>query len=136
MVDTFTATPASFAPAPMGAVLAPERDLRGTGVGPEFNLEQYSGRDLVLTLTITRAVEYGSLAISIWGSRDGSDWGSAPLVTFPRKYYCGDYRIRLKLSDHPDIRFLRARWNGERWGVAGSRALFTAQIQIAPAILQ
>ena len=110
-----------------------ECDLGGVGFGPEVNVCRYDGEDLQLTLSITRVVERGSLEVSIWGSEDGLDWGRQPLARFPRMFYCGDYRVRVCLTDYPTVRYLRARWHGERWGGGGARALFTARIQMDPA---
>jgi len=115
----------------MVAALTSECDLGESGCGPSINVDRYCGAELLLTLSITRVVERGSLEVSIWGSEDGSEW--RPLSRFPRIFYCGEYRTRIGLADHPSTRFLQARWRGECWGRRGARALFTAQILMEPA---
>lgn len=96
--------------------LLPETTVREAGTGPVMALGANQGSVLLLTLGITRIVEQESLDLSIWGSSDESDWGSQPLIAFPQKFYCGTYQLLLDLSQHPDVQFLRAKWQVNRWG--------------------
>ena len=105
--------------------LLTETTVREAGTGPEVPLGEQQGGTLVLTLGITRIIEQESIDLSIWGSTDGSDWGTRPLSTFPQKFYCGTYQIVLKLGDHPTVRFLRAKWQVNRWGKGEPKPLFT-----------
>jgi hypothetical protein len=104
--------------------LLPETTVREAGVGPEISLGNQHGRTLVLTLGITRIIEQESLDFSIWGSVDGSGWGTGPLVSFPQKFYCGTYQSAIDLSQHPDVKYLRAKWQVNRWGKGDSKPLF------------
>jgi hypothetical protein len=104
--------------------LVPESTVREAGTGEIFDLGETQGETLILTLGITRIIEQESLDVSIWGSADGSDWGSKPLVSFPQKFYCGTYQILLDLSEHP-VRFLRAKWQLNRWGKGDLKPLFS-----------
>ncbi len=108
--------------------LVPETTVREAGAGPELDLGADRGDSLILTLGITRIIEQESLDVSIWGSADGSDWGTRPLVSFPQKFYCGTYQILLDLSDHSDVRYLRAKWQVNRWGKGDSKPLFTVYV--------
>lgn len=85
------------------------------GVGPSVNISCKSGKLLVLTLGITGAIEQSSLDLTIWGSEDGVNWGSKPLASFPRKFYCGLYSTLLNLAAFPHVRYLRTRWTVSRW---------------------
>ena len=105
--------------------LLPETTVREAGTGPEINLGDQQGETLILTLGITRIIEQESIDISIWGSSDGSDWGTKPLASFPQKFYTGTYQILLDLSLHPDVRQLRVKWGVNRWGKGNSKPLFT-----------
>jgi hypothetical protein len=105
--------------------LLPETTVREAGTGPELSLGAQQGGTIILTLGITRIIEQESLDISIWGSADGSDWGSKPLITFPQKFYCGTYQILLDLSNRPDVRHLRAKWQVNRWGKGDPKPLFS-----------
>ena len=104
--------------------LLPETTVREAGAGPEISLGNQPCGTLILTLGITRIVEQESLDVSIWGSADGSDWGAAPLVSFPQKFYCGTYQVAIGLSQHPEVKYLRAKWQVNRWGKGDSKPLF------------
>ena len=104
--------------------LLPETTVREDGAGPEISLGNQQGETLILTLGITRIVEQESLDISIWGSADGSDWGARPLVSFPQKFYCGTYQMSIDLSQHSEVKYLRAKWQVNRWGKGDSKPLF------------
>jgi hypothetical protein len=104
--------------------LLPETTVREAGAGPEISLGNQQGAALILTLGITRIIEQESLDLSIWGSADGSDWGSGPLVSFPQKFYCGTYEMAIDLAQHPDVKYLRAKWELNRWGKGDSKPLF------------
>jgi len=105
--------------------LLPEITVREAGTGPAINLGTEQGGTLVLTLGITRIIEQESIDLSIWGSVDGSEWGTKPLVQFPQKFYCGTYQILLDLSDRADIQYIRVKWQVNRWGKGDPKPLFT-----------
>jgi hypothetical protein len=105
--------------------LIPETTVREAGSGLVASLGENVGGVLLLTLGITRIVEQESLDISIWGSEDGNQWGTKPLLSFPQKFYCGTYQTQINLSDHPEIKCLRARWQVNRWGRGNPTPLFT-----------
>ena len=104
--------------------LLPETTIREAGAGPNLPLGDHEGGSLILTLGITRIIEQESIDLSIWGSADGTDWGSKPLVSFPQKFYCGTYQILLDLSGHADIKYLRVKWQVNRWGKGNPKPLF------------
>ena len=95
-------------------------------------LDQQMGGTLVLTLGITRIIEQESIDLSIWGSADGTEWGTKPVVSFPQKFYCGTYQIILDLSDLPHVKFLRAKWTMNRWGKGDSKPVFTIYLFAQP----
>ncbi|MGA3259176.1 MAG: hypothetical protein ABSE35_09865, partial [Bryobacteraceae bacterium] len=96
--------------------MLPETTVREAGAGSEIDLGGQVGGTLLLTLGITRIIEQQSIDISIWGSADGTDWGAKPVASFPQKFYCGTYQIVLDLKDRPQVRYLRAKWQVNRWG--------------------
>ena len=104
--------------------IVPETTVREAGAGPVLSLGSNQGGLLIVTLGITRIIEQESLDLSIWGSADGTDWGTKPLLTFPQKFYCGTYQTILDLSDSPDIRYIRAKWLVNRWGKGDPTPLF------------
>ena len=104
--------------------LIPETVIREAGTGPELSVGSITGGLLLLTLGITRIIEQQSLDISVWGSADNVDWGAKALISFPQKFYCGTYQLILDLSQHPDVKFLRAKWQVSRWGRGDPKPLF------------
>ena len=108
--------------------LLPETTVREAGTGSEIDLGDQVGRTLLLTLGITRIIEQQSIDISIWGSADGTDWGAKPVTSFPQKFYCGTYQIALDLTGHPQVRYLRAKWQVNRWGKGDPKPLFTVYL--------
>lgn len=101
-----------------------ETVVREDGAGPAIELGPSRGKEILLTLGITRIIEQESLDVSIWGSADGSEWGAKPLIAFPQKFYCGTYTLLLNLSQHPDVCYLRGQWKVNRWGRGELRPLF------------
>jgi hypothetical protein len=105
--------------------LLPETTVREAGVGPAIDIGEARGGTLILTLGITRILEKESIDIGIWGSADGTDWGSIPLASYPQKFYCGTYQMQLDLCTRPDVRYLRAQWDAGRWSSGKGKPLFT-----------
>lgn len=69
-----------------------------------------AGKELQFTIDINRVQERESLDLEVWGSPNGADWGSRPLLRIPRKYHCGASLCRLDLSGYPAVRFLRVEY--------------------------
>jgi hypothetical protein len=104
--------------------LLPETTVREAGNGSDLDLGESQGRTVLLTLGITRIIEQESLDVSIFGSADGNEWGTKPVISFPQKFYCGTYQILLDLTQHPGVKFLRVKWNAQRWGKGDTKPLF------------
>jgi hypothetical protein len=104
--------------------LVPDCMARADGRGPIIDLNAHYGKLLVLTLEIKHVIEQERLIISVWGSEDMIDWGTKPLIIFPRKHYCGIYSTFLNLARYPKVRYLRAEWNMSRWGKADPTPMF------------
>ena len=108
------------------ALIVPETVARQDGAGAAVALES-SSRSVLLTLGITRVLEYESLELSIAGSADGAVWRK--LAEFPPESYCGQYRKCLDLSPTPDVRYLRAEWKVERWNSTKVPPLFEFSVR-------
>jgi hypothetical protein len=116
--------------------LIPETVLESAGNGPELSVDSTQGGLLLLTLGITRIIEQESLDLSIWGSPDNAEWGAKPLIAFPQKFYCGTYQLLLDLSHHPDVKYLRAKWQVSRWGRGNPKPLFGVYLFVQDATRQ
>lgn len=112
------------------AFLVPEVTIEAAGESQPLELGSGAGKPLLLTLAITEIVEQESLDVSIWGSADGADWGAKPLAAFPQKFYKGVYQILVDLSKHPEVRFLKAKWAVNRWGVGSPTPRFRFLIKM------
>ena len=104
--------------------ILPETTVREAGNGSPLELGQSQGRLILLTMGITRILEQESLDVSVWGSADNADWGTKALIAFPQKFYCGTYQILLDLSKSPEVNYLRAKWQVNRWGKGDPKPLF------------
>src|SRR5258707_1241723 len=96
--------------------LLSEATVREAGTGPTIEIGDSPCGTLALTFGITRIIEQESIDLTIWGSSDGTDWGTKPIHSFPQKFYCGTYQVILDLTRHPDLRHLRVKWAVNRWG--------------------
>ncbi len=101
----------------VGLELVPAGTLvEASGDGPAFEVPADGPRVFVLRLEITDVIEQESLELSLWGSTDGQNWGTMPLLKFPQRFYRGATQMALDLAERPEVRFLRARWELNRWG--------------------
>ena len=105
--------------------LLPETTVRDAGTSPAIDLREERGGRLFVTLGINRIVERESIEIGVWGSTDGTDWGNAPLLSYPQKFYCGTYQILLDLSETSQVKHLRSKWQVNRWGKGDPKPLFS-----------
>ncbi len=105
--------------------LLPEAVVQENGMGPVMELGRHTGRQLLLTLGITRIIEQESLDVEVSGSADNETWGAKPLLRFPQKFYCGTYTLLLNLESQPDVRYLRVSYKLNRWGRGQSTPLFS-----------
>jgi hypothetical protein len=114
-------------------LVPPDTRIEANGTGPALELGPAAGQVLLLTLGITKIVEQESLDVAIWGSADGQEWGAAPLLAFPQKFYAGVYGLLLDLSKHPEVKHLQARWKVARWGVGSTKPMFEIYLFTEPA---
>ena len=106
------------------AFLLPETTVREDGSGPVLELQRNTPEKVLLTLGVTHTLEQESLDLAILASVDGENWESKPLFAFPQKFYCGNYQVVLDLKRFPPVKFLRARWQVNRWGKGDLKPLF------------
>lgn len=125
MVDTF---------------LVPEgTTVTAKGDGPVVEVSAAANRVFLLQLSITRILEQQALDVSIFGSADGNTWGQKALTSFPQKFYRGEHPLLLDLGQHPEVRFLRAHWEVNRWGRGTETPMFEFGVtmkEVPPEILR
>ncbi len=104
--------------------------LEANGDGQPFDVSASETRTFLCRLTITEQIEQESLDVSIWGSAGGQDFGKRPLLKLPQQFYCGTTKMVLDISLRPEVRFLRARWEVNRWGRVSPLAMFVAELDL------
>jgi hypothetical protein len=113
------------------AYLVPEKTVAtAKGDGPAVDLNGAGNRVFLLSLYITNIVEQEALDVSVHGSGDGSTWSPKPLATFPQKFYRGEHPLLLDLAPHPEVKFLRAHWEMNRWGRGTEVPMFEFHVAI------
>ncbi|HXE74054.1 MAG TPA: hypothetical protein VNN18_00260 [Candidatus Xenobia bacterium] len=104
-----------------------------SGEGDAFEISATGPRLFLIQMDITETVEQESLELSIWGSADGQNWGTMPLVKFPQRFYRGSTRMALDLTQRPEVKFIRARWELNRWGRGRPQPRFRFGVTARPA---
>ena len=119
--------------------IVPERTVATVkGDGEPVDISAAQSRVFLLTLAITNIIEQEALDVSIFTSADGSVWDSKPVVAFPQKFYKGETPILLNLSTHPEVKFIRAHWDVNRWGRGTETPMFEFHVglrEVPPEIL-
>ena len=101
-----------------------------SGAGGAFDLGPLAGKQVLIVLRVTDIIEQESLHVSIWGSSDAIEWGAKALFWFPQEFYCGARPAALDLRQRPELKFLQARWEVNRWGRGYPRAYFRFSVEI------
>ena len=94
------------------------------GDGTSVDVSGASSRVFLVTLEITKIIEQESLDLSVYGSADGTTWSAKPVAAFPQKFYCGEWPLLLDLTEHADVKFVRAHWEMARWGRGTETPMF------------
>src|SRR5436190_18023048 len=105
--------------------------MNANGDGPAFDISASPTRTFLCCLTVTDQIEQESLDVSIWGSAEGETWTKRPLLKLPQQFYRGSTKMILDLSLRPEIKFIRARWELNRWGRGTPLPMFVAGLELA-----
>src|SRR3974377_1298492 len=107
-----------------------ESRLESKSDGQSFDISSSSSRTFLCLLKITDQIEQESLDVSIWGSSDGQDFGKKPLLKLPQQFYRGTTKMVLDVSLRTEVKFLRAKWELNRWGRGGPAPMFVASLEL------
>ena len=129
MLESADQEPVHFVPLelpliPAGTTLQTNED------GYIFPIEESESRTFFCTLTVFDQIEQESLDVSIWGSPDGVNFGKRPVLRFPQQFYRGTAKMVLDVSLRPELKFVRARWEVNRWGRVSPTPMFLAGLQL------
>ena len=117
-------------PAKLDLIPADTR-MEASADGASFNISDSASRTFLCLLSVTEQIEQESLDVSIWGSADGETWTKRPLLMLPQQFYRGTTKMILDLSLRPEIKFIRARWELNRWGRVAPTPVFVAGFELA-----
>jgi hypothetical protein len=112
------------------ALLPAGTRLEANGEGAAAGISGSATRTFLCRLQITEQIEQESLDVAIWGSPDGENWGTKPLLKMPQGFYRGESKLVLDLTLRPEIRFIRARWELNRWGRVAPAPMFVAGLRL------
>jgi len=112
------------------SIIPPQTKLESNADGQAFEISATTTRTFLCQLTVTEQLEQESLDVSLWGSADGQDFGKRPYLKIPQQFYRGTTKMVLDLSLRPEVRFLRARWELNRWGRVAPTPMFVAGLTL------
>ncbi len=98
--------------------------VEGKGDGASVDVSASATRTFLLNLQITDVIEQQSLDVSVWGSADGKEWGKMPVLKLPQRFYRSETKLVLDLTLKPDVKFIRAHWDVNRWGRVAPTPMF------------
>ena len=111
-------------------LIPPATRVESNGAGAKFDVSASQTRTFVCNLQVTAQIEQESLDISIWGSQDGENWGRLPILKLPQQFYRGTARMVLDLTLLPEVKFIQARWELNRWGRVAPRPMFVMGLRL------
>jgi hypothetical protein len=111
-------------------LIPPGTRVTSNGDGSSHGIRPGSTRTFLCTLTVTDQQEQESLDVSIWGSLDGENWGTQPLLRLPQVFYRGETRLVLDLTPLPEVKSIRAKWEVNRWGRVAPTPMFVIGLRL------
>jgi|SRR5579862_625398 len=112
-------------------LIAPGTLLRENGHGETVDIRSSSTRTFFCTMVIREQIEQESVDVSIWGSTDGENWGTHPILKLPQQFYRGETRAVLELALVSEVNFIRAGWELNRWGRVAPLPMFVLGLHLA-----
>jgi len=100
------------------------------GEGAPVDISAAGHRVFLLSLVITRVVEQEALDVAVQGSANGTDWSDKALLSFSQKFYTGEHPLLLDLTGDREVKFLRARWEVNRWGRGDTQPSFEFHVAL------
>ena len=104
--------------------------MEANGDGAAFNVAESATRTFLCVLTVSDQIEQESLDVSIYASADGESWPKNPLLKLPQQFYRGRTKLVLDLTHRPEAKFIRARWELNRWGRGAPLPMFVAGLEL------
>jgi len=105
--------------------------LQENGHGEAVEIRGSATRTFFCILVVHDQIEQESVDVAIWGSADGENWGTHPVLKLPQQFYKGETRAVLELSLVPEVNFIRAGWDLNRWGRVAPTPMFVLGLHLA-----
>jgi len=112
-------------------LIPPSTLVRESGHGEAMDVRASTTRTFFCTLLINDQIEQESVDVSIWGSADGENWSTQPVLKLPQQFYRGETRAVLDLTLVPNVNFIRAGWDLNRWGRVAPLPMFVLGLHLA-----
>src|SRR5579871_1033203 len=112
-------------------LIAPATLLQENGHGEAVDVRASATRTFYCSMLIREQIEQESVDVAIWGSADGENWGTQPLLKLPQQFYRGETRAVLELTLVPEVNFIRAAWDLNRWGRVAPLPMFVLGLHLA-----
>ena len=100
------------------------------GAAGAVDVSGSSTRTFFCTMVITDQIEQESIDVSIAGSADGQTWTDKPILKLPQRFYRGETRAVLELAYRPEVKFIRAQWELNRWGRVAPLPMFVLSLHL------
>ena len=111
--------------------LIPQATLvHANGYSEKMDVRTSATRTFFCILRISDQIEQESADVSIWGSTDGENWGTHPILKLPQQFYRGETRAVLDLTLVPEVNFIRAGWELNRWGRVAPLPMFVLGLHL------
>jgi hypothetical protein len=112
------------------SLIPPDTRMEASSDGAAFDVSGSATRTFVCLLTVTEQIEQESLDVLIYGSADGENWTKKPILKLPQQFYRGKTKLVLDLSLRPEIKFIRAHSELNRWGRGTPVPMFVAGLEL------
>ena len=104
--------------------------LKENGFGAVVDVRASQTRTFFCVMEITDQIEQESVDVSIWGSADGENWSTHPILKLPQQFYRGETRAVLDLTLVPETNYIRAGWELNRWGRVAPLPMFVLGLHL------
>ena len=111
-------------------LVPPRTRVTSSGDDERFDVSSSTTRTFLCTLEISDQVEQESIDMSIYVSNDGETWPAKPFLMLPQQFYRGRTRLLLDLTLHPEVRYIRAHWELNRWGRVAPTPMFVISFSL------
>ena len=112
-------------------LVAPGTRVTSNADGAPVDVSGSQTRTFLCVMHITDQIEQESLDVSIFGSDDGQAWPNKPILKLPQRFYQGETRMVLDLTTRPEVKFIRARWELNRWGRVAPAPMFVFGLHLS-----